>query len=164
MEDVVLPICDHAGDRFRGDSRYISLGPRRENKFGQGAMIKLAIVLLFSITTACAEAPPPKFMMEENRAKLIVGQSTEADVRNILGSPQHVSVETNRDGSTTVWIYQYIRQGTYELIPALREELSKPALHSILKIYFNHRRIVEKIDRMDQEIRSPEEGGILVPF
>lgn len=124
------------------------------------AVLILATVLL----GGCADPPLPPFMHEANTKRVIVGQSTEAEVLHLLGQPQQITHAETASGTDTIWRYQYLRRGTYELIPALREQLSKPALHSILTVHFNPQHIVEKVERTDREIRTPEEGGVLTPF
>jgi hypothetical protein len=103
-------------------------------------------------------------MQAEIVKKIVIGQSTENDVQALLGRPQQIQTSLDQTGAATLWVYQYVRRGTYELVPALREQLSKPALHSILTVHFDQAHFVQKVERMDQEIRTPEEGGVLVPF
>jgi len=127
-------------------------------------MRTLLITALLVVAASCADVPPPKFMLAENMDRIVIGHSTDVEVRKILGNPQQIKTSSDQAGASVVWSYQYLRRGTYELIPSLREKLSKPALHSILTVQFDTQRVVEKVDRVDREIRTPEEGGILVPF
>lgn len=133
------------------------------------AYLTIRILASFALVTGlllgCAtDTAIPRFVDEREVARIKLEQSTMEDVQALFGKPTQVQTISESDGNVTVWRYQYFQQGRYELVPFLRESLSRPAIRSMLEVRFGPDGRVKKVDRTHTEIRSPEEGGVLVPF
>ncbi len=96
--------------------------------------------------------------------RIQTGTTRQQQVRELLGKPTEITQERRADGTqSTVWHYRYFRQGSYELIPWLRDELSKPTITRTLDIYFSDDGIVR-----DSKLKHTERSGtdpdvILIP-
>ena len=129
-------------------------------------MLKFVMVLCASILASGCIADPvkPKFMQPGAVESIVIGKTNATDVQALLGRPQEVRTVKDAEGESTIWRYQYVQRGTRELVPGLEEKLSRPAIRSILSVEYGPNNVVKKVERLNREIRTPEEGGILVPW
>jgi hypothetical protein len=117
----------------------------------------LLVPVLLSIS-GCSEAPLPKFMAPEAAASIQIGRSTMTDVQQAFGRLQRVRTVQDKDSTTTIWWYQHVDRGTF------RDSPSEPEKLTIVEVHFSPDQVVRKIERTYQEIHSPEERGVLVPY
>lgn len=122
------------------------------------------IVVILLMVGCVSGSIKPKFMQPGDVESIVVGKTTMADVTALFGRPQEVRVANDATGLKTMWRYQYVQRGTYELVPWLRESLSKPAIREILTVQFGADMMVQNVERLHREIRTPEEGGVLLPW
>lgn len=128
-------------------------------------MLVIALMIFDLLLVSCVGDPvKPRFMQPGTVESIVVGKTTMADVQSLLGRPQEVRTVNDVTGNSTFWRYQYVQRGTRELVPGLEEALSKPAIRAILSVQFSSDQTVQKIERLNREIRTPEEGGIMVPW
>ncbi len=123
-------------------------------------------ILFAVLISGCVGPTPPKpaFMNEQLTGQIILQRTTADEIRQLLGRPQQIEQVQEPGAVSTVWTYQFVQKGVNELIPALREKYNRPALRSILRIKFDEKKIVQKMDRMDRDLRGETEGAIKVPF
>ena len=123
-------------------------------------------LLLFVMLTGCAIVPSsrgPEVLLDDTFiARITIGTTTQQQVKDWLGNPQQILQEKGADGNQhTIWHYRYYRQGTYELIPWLREQLSKPTIFRTLDIRFSADGIVRDKSLRHKEVKDPD--VIIIP-
>jgi len=96
--------------------------------------------------------------------RIKIGTTTQQQVQEWLGKPTQITQERSADGAQSdVWHYRYFRQGSYELIPWLREQLSKPTIIRTLDIWFSEDRIVRDSKLKHTERSGTDPDSIVIP-
>src|SRR5437899_3163070 len=125
-----------------------------------GIMKRLLLVGLTLLPlSSCAIAPSTRgseaILDDALVGRIEIGTTTLEQVQEWLGKPTQITQERGADGTqSTIWHYRYFRQGSYELIPWLREELSKPTITRTLDISFSKDGIVR-----DSKLKHTERSG-----
>jgi len=94
-------------------------------------------------------------LMNDQLVDSIAIGATQADVRAKLGEPQRITQSFDADGKVTKWVYEFWRHGNYELVPAYREEYSRPAIRRSLSIAFASDGTVKNVERSQSSIKDP---------
>jgi len=105
------------------------------------------LLLLGLLLPGCISSPAtPKFMQPGAIESIVIGKTTMAEIRDLLGRPQEVRIENEATGSRTLWRYQYVQRGRRELVPGLQEALSRPAIRAILAVHLRPMRRCKKLN------------------
>jgi outer membrane protein assembly factor BamE (lipoprotein component of BamABCDE complex) len=94
-------------------------------------------------------------LLDDHLLDTITIGATQADVRAKLGEPQRITQSFDADGTVTKWVYEFWRRGNYELVPAYRDEYSRPAIRRTVSIAFASDGTVKQVERSQLNIKDP---------